>query len=298
MRTDLAKEASGILPDCEGVTEEVAYEDGIETSRILIKSDEAERLLDKPKGRYVTITFTPHALSDREARRRIAKRAAGELTAMHGLTGDSSVLVIGLGNRNVTPDALGPRVSEHIFVTRHIQMYCREILTCKVRTVTAFSTGVLGVTGMETVEVVSGVVSTIKPDLVLIVDALASMEADHIGNVIQMNDSGISPGAGIGNFRKSLNQNSLGVPVVTLGIPLVVSSGTIVIDALHKLYPRREYSGIVKLVEEKLPEGFANMIVSPKDVDAMVNDGAKLISNAINLTLHGEQYSELEKLLR
>ncbi|MDO4542960.1 MAG: GPR endopeptidase [Clostridia bacterium] len=298
MRTDLAKEARGKLPDCVGVTEEVAYEEGIDVSRILVHTDEAQRLLDKPKGRYVTITFSTPALSDRDARGRIARRTARELIAMQRIDADTSVLVIGLGNRHVTPDSLGPLVAEHIFVTRHIQLYCDDILSEKTRTVTAFSTGVLGVTGMETAEVVRGLVSTVRPDLVLIVDALASMEAGHIGNVIQMNDSGISPGAGIGNFRRSLNRESLGVPVVTLGMPLVVSSGTIVVDALSKISPKRDWNGVVKLVERTLPKEFISMIVSPKDIDAMVSDAAKLISDAINLTLHGEQYSKLEKLLR
>lgn len=298
MRTDLAKEASKNFPNCEGISEEVAFEDGIEVSRILVQTKEASRLLDKPMGRYITITFVKNALSDRDARKRIAHCAAKELMRMQTMSKDASVLVIGLGNRYVTPDALGPKVAEKTFVTRHIKLFCKEILTEDVRTVTAFSTGVLGVTGMETAEVVSGLVSTIMPDVVLIVDALASIEAEHIGNVIQMNDSGISPGAGIGNFQTSLNRDTLGVPVITMGMPLVVSSGTIVIDALSRLANDRELAYIIEQVEKGLSQDFLNMVVSPKDIDAMVNDGAKLVSHAINLTLHGEQYGDLEKLLR
>lgn len=166
------------------------------------------------------------------------------------------------------------------------------------RTVTAFTTGVLGVTGMETVEVVKGLVSSVRPDIVLIVDALASMQTDHIGNVIQMNDSGINPGAGIGNFRTELNIETLGVPVITMGIPLVVSSATIAIDALKNIVTDRVIKQIVEEVQKNTSSQMLNMIVSPKDIDAMVNDGAKIISHSVNLALHGEQYDKLEKLLR
>lgn len=298
MRTDLAKEARERFPSIEGISEDVSFEDGIETSRIIVKTQEAAMQLDKPIGRYVTISFSTQALSDRDARKRIAHCAARELISMQALGKDSSVMVIGLGNRYVTPDALGPKVAEHIFVTRHIQLYCNEILSYEVRTVTSFSTGVLGVTGMETAEVVRGLVGTIRPDVVLIVDALASMQTEHIGNVIQMNDSGINPGAGIGNFRTGLNHETLGVPVVTMGMPLVVSSATIAIDALKKLSTDSQIERIIQSVENKLPKEYLNMIVSPKDIDAMVQDGAKLVSHAINLALHGERYDDLEKILR
>lgn len=298
MRTDLAKEARTLFPNIDGVSEDVSFEDGIEISDIQIKTEDAAKKISKPVGRYVTVTFPKNALSDRDARQRIAHCCAKELIKMHQLKPDAHVMVIGLGNRYVTPDALGPKVAEHIFVTRHIQMYCRDILEGDVRTVTAFTTGVLGVTGMETVEVVKGLVSSVRPDIVLIVDALASMQTDHIGNVIQMNDSGINPGAGIGNFRTELNIETLGVPVITMGIPLVVSSATIAIDALKNIVTDRVIKQIVEEVQKNTSSQMLNMIVSPKDIDAMVNDGAKIISHSVNLALHGEQYDKLEKLLR
>ncbi|MCL2695225.1 MAG: GPR endopeptidase [Clostridiales bacterium] len=292
MRTDIAIESRELFADYPGVHEDVELRGGLRVSRVKITTDEASRALDKPKGRYFTLTAQRHSLSDAAFRTQAAQLIAGEMETIIGEEGDEpkSVMVVGLGNRFVTPDALGPKVAEHVFVTRHIQMYCRDALDGNVRTVTAFAANVLGITGMETVEVVSGLVQTIHPDLLIIVDALASMESAHIGSVIQMNDSGISPGSGIGNFQTALNDRTVGVPVITLGVPLVVSAETIIGDALDQLQ-------ISKPDYTDLPEEFAHMIVTPKNIDAMVADAAKVLAEAINLALHGTQYRMLEQLL-
>ena len=307
MRSDIAIESRDLFAAYPGVREEVEEQDGFRISRITIETDQASQALDKPMGRYFTLTAEIHTLSDAEFRSQAARIIAGEIEAIleNGAENQKSVMVVGLGNRYVTPDALGPKVAEHVFVTRHIQMYCRDALDEDVRTVTAFSANVLGITGMETVEVVSGLVGTIHPDLLIIVDALASMESGHIGSVFQMNDSGISPGSGIGNFQTSLNDRTVGVPVITLGVPLVVSAQTIIEDALDAIGansppPRggksmQSTGGSGRPLE--LPEQFTQMIVTPKNIDAMVADAAKVLAEAINLALHGAQYRTLEKLL-
>ena len=304
MRTDIAQESSALFRSFPGVHEEVEAQNGLRVSRITIHTEEASRALDKPQGRYFTLTVQANALSDAEFRSRAAHIIAEEMAVILGEKAGAaqarkSVMVVGLGNRFVTPDALGPKVAEHVFVTRHIQMYCRDALDEDVRTVTAFAANVLGITGMETVEVVSGLVQTIRPDLLVIVDALASMESSHLGSVIQMNDSGISPGSGIGNFQTALNNQTVGVPVITLGVPLVVSAETIIEDALDKLSKKNgQEKHLKELLRAELPEELAHMIVTPKNIDAMVADAAKVLAEAINLALHGEQYRTLEKLLQ
>ena len=305
MRSDIAIESRELFSSFPGVHEDVEARDGLRVSRVTIHTDEASHALDKPKGRYFTLTAQALSLSDADFRSRAARIIAREMEKIldeeRDAEGDrKSVMVVGLGIRFVTPDALGPKVAEHVFVTRHIQMYCRDALDEDVRTVTAFAANVLGITGMETVEVVSGLVKTIRPDLLIIVDALASMESSHVGSVIQMNDSGISPGSGIGNFQTALNDQTVGVPVITLGVPLVVSAETIIEDALDSLSQNQDgqTNRLKKLVRTELPEEFAHMIVTPKNIDAMVADAAKVLAEAINLALHGVQYRTLEKLLQ
>jgi len=266
-----------------GVHRSAAYADGLRLTRITICTDEAARLLEKPRGQYLTIEAEGELLEG-SAREAAAAALAAELRrALGDDRGLQSVLVAGLGNRFITPDALGPRTAEHILVTRHIQRRCPGFLMEGARAVTAFSAGVMGITGMETVEVVSGLTRAVNPDLVLLVDALASSSLENLGSVIQMNDSGISPGSGIGNAQTALSAKTLGVPVLTLGIPLVVSAEAIVQAA--------------GATAGDLPDAFADLVVTPKNIDAMVQGGAKLLSRAINLALHGEHCAELEGLL-
>jgi spore protease len=276
----------------EGIHEISSYEEGLRISRITIPNENTARLLDKPCGTYITIDAGAEMFADAALRARVANALSAELLrAVNDEPGKKkSILVVGLGNRFVTPDALGPKTAENILVTRHIQRQCPGVLENDVRAVTAFSASVMGVTGMETVEVVSGITKTVNPDVVLLIDALASSSFEHLGSVIQMNDSGISPGSGIGNMQTALCASTLGVPVITLGIPLVVSAETIVSSALR--YADEEIQG------GNLPDEIADMIVTPKNIDAMVANAAKLLSRAINLALHGEDFAELESLLK
>lgn len=292
MRSDIAKEAPAYVRGMHGVQEMSSYADGVRLSKITICTDAAAQALDKPRGNYLTLEMDGDLLSDAPTRARAAHALSAELRRAVQDKGAArkSALVVGLGNRFITPDALGPKTAEHILVTRHIHRRCPGVLEDSVRSVTAFSSGVMGVTGMETVEVVSGLTRTINPDLVLLVDALASSSFENLGTVIQMNDSGISPGSGIGNTQTALSAQTLGVPVITLGMPLVVSAETILKTALrHTGYEDSPPA---------LPLELADMIVTPKNIDAMVQSGAKLLSLAINLALHGEDCAELESILR
>ena len=205
-----------------------------------------------------------------------------------------SVLVVGLGNRHVTPDALGPQTIENLFVTRHVQNHFPSLLPPHTRTVAAFVAGVMGMTGVETAEAVTGIASVLEPDLIVAVDALASSESDHVGAMVQLNDTGISPGAGVGNFRMGLNKATLGIPVIALGIPLVLTAEAILYSGLVRM----DAEDLFSKAKRRLGSDFLSMCVTPKDIDAMVKDGASILSYGLNLALFGENYGALEGLMR
>lgn len=283
MRTDLAKEARTIGSFQEGITEETEHFDRFEITRIGILNDEVAKAIDKPKGLYVTIQADLDTFSDSKERDRLSACVSKELSRM--IPEDASVMVIGLGNRYITADALGTKTAENIFATRHIQKHMKDLLPKGTRTVTTFLSNVLGITGMETVEVVSALGSVIRPDLVVVVDSLSAQELPHIGTVIQMNNSGICPGAGIGNHRVGLNEQTLHIPVVALGVPLVVSADAIIESVTKQPLPK----------EQK--ETLSLWSVTPKDIDALVRDAARVLSRGINLALFGTNFADLESLL-
>lgn len=281
MRTDLAMESKKNAGGISGVTEETETRGCVSVTRIDVISAEAARILEKPLGRYVTLTARPDAFMDRETRSEIAGVLSGELRTLVKTCG--SAMVVGLGNRYVTADALGTRTAEYVLVTRHVHMHMKEYLPKGTPVTSAFCANVLGVTGMETAEVVSALTERIRPDVVILVDSLAAADVRHIGCVIQCNDSGIAPGSGVGNFRTMLTRALLGVPVVALGVPTVVSAETIVRD-----------SGAAA------PNGtdLKGLIVAPKDIDAIIRDLSRVLSEAINRMLFGDSYAEIEQLLR
>ena len=280
MRTDLAKESRMQIPQLCGIREETETVDGTEILRIDIQNEEAAKKLDKPIGRYITLTSSKESMMDREQRAYLAKALANELFHLAGPF--RHAMVIGLGNRYVAADALGTRTAEHVFVTRHIHAHMKDVLPKGTPIVSAFCANVLGITGMETAEVVSALVREVQPEIVFLVDSLAASDVAHLGCVIQCNDSGIAPGAGVGNFRNVLSKETLHVPVIAIGVPLVVSA-----EAILDSYG-------CSIENEEL----RYMIVAPKEIDAMVKDAAHVLTDAINLALFGDNYTELEKLLR
>ena len=279
MRTDLAMESKTAVRTIGGVREETEERHGVQITRIDVLEEQAAKILDKPIGRFVTLKAATEDFADRDRRETIAKMLSNELRAM--IKGVNSAMIVGLGNRYVTADALGTRTAEYVLVTRHIHMHMRGILPEDTPITSSFCANVLGVTGMETAEVVSALTEKIEPDVVILIDSLAAASTEHIGCVIQCNDSGIAPGAGVGNFRTMLTRSLLNVPVIAIGVPTVVSAETIV----------RE-SG----AEEPNPKR-ADLIVAPKDIDAIIKDLSRVLSDAINLMLFGDNYPELEKLL-
>ena len=281
MRTDLAFESKPASETIPGVRETTEDRNGITVTRIDILDDRASAILDKPVGRYVTLKVNAEEFSDRERRTEIAKELSVELGAM--LRRIESAMVVGLGNRYVTADALGTKTAEYVLVTRHVYLHLRDLLPEGTPVTSSFCANVMGVTGMETAEVVSALTEKIRPDAVILIDSLAAASVRHIGSVIQCNDSGIAPGSGVGNFRTMLTRDLLKVPVIAIGVPTVVSAETIVRD-----------SGVKGCAGEDLHD----LIVAPKDIDAMIRDHARVLSDAINRTLFGDRYPELERLLR
>ena len=291
-RTDMAHEALQRCRSVSGVEEENESKGVMRISRIRVRTRAAERRLDKPRGSYITLTLPEAGLSSQEVRREAGRCLASELSLLMGEV--ASVLVVGLGNRHVTPDALGPQAIENLFVTRHVQNHFPELLPPHTRSVSAFAAGVMGMTGVETAEAVTGIASVLKPDLIVAVDALASSESDHVGTMIQLNDTGISPGAGVGNFRMGLSRETLGIPVIAVGIPLVLTAEAILYSGLVRM----DAQDLFMKAKKALGPSFLSMCVTPKDIDAMVKDGASILSYGLNLALFGENYETLEGLMR
>lgn len=302
IRTDLAMEARELHPELDGVEEEKFMFDGVSVSRIAITSPGTAQMLGKRIGKYTTLdapdlTFKPAGLCDA-----VSRQLARELMLlMENIALDAPVLVAGLGNRAVTPDSLGPSVADTIYVTRHIKKYMADAVPKTVREVSALAPGVLGMTGVETKEIISGLVKHINPGLIIAVDSLASRRAARISTTIQLTDTGISPGAGIGNIRSGLNDETLGLPVIAIGVPLVVYAGTIARDTIGLIADEtgrhEEEESMKELADRVIEEHIGELIVTPKEIDALVSDMAKIVADGINRALFGMDYMQVKTLV-
>jgi len=303
---DLALEAHELavrkLSEIPGLVTEEEQEEQIKTTRITVETEAAAHAIGKLKGRYTTIEVPDLRHKDPDLQERVAKRFAAELEKFVQLPPDAVILVVGLGNWNVTPDALGPLVVESLFVTRHLFSLMPEVVGDGFRSLCAVAPGVLGLTGIETSELVRGVVENVHPDLVIAVDALAARSIDRVNTTIQIADSGIQPGAGVGNHRKALNKETLGVDVLAVGIPTVLDAATIASDAMDLLLGHLERSvpgngaGKIlnqfshdekrKLIVEVLHPLGHNLMVTPKEIDEFVDDVAHIVAMGLNIALH------------
>ena len=280
-RTDLAMERT-VYPDGlgEGVSVQTQQEGMAEVTWVRIHSQSAAKRLGKALGTYWTMTHPELPYLNPEERIEIAKKIAQILRIMLPAKGD--VLVLGLGNRRMTADALGDRVVSGILVTRHMKEYDQHSL----RGVCALSPGVLGVTGVETAELAIGLVDKLHPTAVLVVDSLAAMESSHIGTTVQLTDTGIHPGSGVGNHRMGITQEVLNVPVIALGIPLVVYASTIVRDALQTIITIEKKDADAHAIAEQLvPQSQNELVVTPRNIDELVAGLADMLALAINSAL-------------
>lgn len=273
--------------------------DGIHISRVLVATDEAERAMGKAKGRYVTIEAPDIREKSRVFEEKVSQVIAQELTALANLAPQSTVLIVGLGNWNATPDALGPRVVSQVMVTRHLQEYVAPELKGGLRSVAALSPGVLGLTGIETSEVIRGVVERTKPDIVVCIDALCARTVDRLLTTVQIADTGIHPGSGVGNKRLGITRETLGIPVMALGVPTVVSAITIAADTVDLLVSQLKGSvGFYqilqemgsddkhRLINEVLSPSVGDLVVTPKEIDVMIDEVSWIVSGGLNMALH------------
>lgn len=273
-RTDLAVERLDFSADipADGVAKEVFRKNGVEVTRVRISSPEGARLIGKPQGIYLTIdTDDFKAASGNFA---VQVDTIAELIVSLIPPDDGKpVLVAGLGNLQITPDALGPRAVGYTLATRHISReLAGEIGLPGLRPVAAISTGVLGQTGIETAELVASVAGELKPSCVILIDALAARSVDRLATTVQISNTGISPGSGVQNCRRELSAETLGVPVVSVGVPMVVDMATIAADMLG------EDAGPVS-------EKGRTMMVTPREIDLAVEHAAKTVAFAINRAL-------------
>ena len=234
-RRDLYKRANNIENEVDGIeTEEEKVDEDIRITRVKVLNENGEKAIGKKVGNYITIDINNLKIAGQEQIQKASDTLTKELKELlkKHIGEQEPILVVGLGNLYVTPDALGPKVVQDIDITRHILQYMPEVLDKDTRPVSAISPGVLGTTGIETLEILKGIVDNIKPKLLLIIDALASRSIERISSTVQLADTGIVPGAGVGNTRKELTEETLGVPVIAIGIPTVVEAATIAADSL------------------------------------------------------------------
>ncbi len=280
-RTDIALERQEMLPetDQKGIKVKRWEEEKAQITEIEILNEYGSKILQKPVGRYITVDL-PEFSHESEL-------LDGRLTALTEsikiLIPESAekILVAGLGNENITPDALGPLCAKGIFSTRHIKgEIIKDLGLMNVKSVSSISTGVLGQTGIETAEYIKGIVNLIKPDIVIIIDALASRRLSRLGKTVQLTDTGITPGSGVGNFRKTIDKTTLGVPVISIGVPTVVDGNTIVSD----LTGDKNTNQVIDTT---------NMMVTPREIDTIISRAARLLSLSINCALQPQMKPEM-----
>ena len=300
--TDLALESRELNPDIQGVTEDSEQAGRVGITRIEVTTSEAAQKLQKCMGKYITLDAPELSSRPLDLFEEMTHTFAKELMQFTDrLSDNATILVVGLGNRYITPDSLGPRVAEQVYVTRQITTYLPDAIDHPVRAVCAVCPGVMGVTGVETLEIVKGVVRSIQPDLVIAIDSLASRRADRISTTLQLTDTGINPGSGIGNTRAGINSEVLGVPVLAVGVPLVVFASTIAKDTISMIADEtglhKDEEKLLNLAEKVINENIGPMIVTPKDIDSIVQDMEKIIADGMNLAFFKDNYNEVRSLI-
>ena len=306
-RTDLALERRDIyqkinkIHQIDGIeSKEEEKNENLRVTRVKITNENGEKSIGKPIGNYITIDIKKLKIAGEDEIQKTSETLSEELKNLIDKHTDKQgeILVVGLGNIYVTPDALGPKVINEIDVTRHIIKYLPQYIDEGTRPVSAISPGVLGTTGIETVEILKGIVDNIKPKLLIVIDALASRSIERISSSIQISDTGIVPGAGVGNTRQEISQRTLNIPVIAIGIPTVVELATLVSDGidifidrlqdkaksndyLNKLQQEDKYEE----VKEALNVGEYNMIVTPKEIDELIENMKNIVARGINFAV-------------
>lgn len=300
-RTDLAVEAKEIYhesakEEITGVKTDVFNVNSVKVTKVVISDEHGEKVLEKPRGIYITLE-ADNIMFNTEQYVDICNAMAEQIRGLFEINDDTTVLIVGLGNESITPDSIGPKVISKLMITRHIKRYIPQYADERLRSVCAIAPGVLGTTGVETLELIGGAAEKLKPDLIIAVDALAARSVKRICNTFQLTDTGINPGAGVGNKRMSINKETLGVPVISIGVPTVVDAVTIANDsiemaadgcknAMSEIVHRYSEEERRKMISENLTDKAENLVVTPSDIDAVTEKVSKIIANGINLALH------------
>lgn len=284
VRTDLALESAESMqgPESEmngvSVSEEYHARTDVTITTVIIESKNASKRLGKPNGTYITLEAPAMHEDDEEYHREISKELADCLCKLlPGKEKELAVLVVGLGNRAVTADSLGPLVIDNLHVTRHVLLeYGAAAYENTTNMISGIVPGVMARTGMESMEIIRGVADSTEPDVIIVVDALAARSTKRLNRTIQITNTGIHPGSGVGNHRSTLNEETIGKPVIAIGIPTVVDAATIVNDAVGRQYEDIPLSNMSEL---------ANMYVTGKDIDEIVARLSFTVSEGINMAL-------------
>lgn len=297
-RRDIYQKANNVEGQINGVeSEQEEIDENLRVERVKITNEEGEKAIGKPVGTYVTVDIKGLKIAQEEELEKAATVVSRELVKIidNHIDKQGEILVVGLGNIYVTPDSLGPKVINDIEVTRHIINYLPQYVEEGTRMVSAISPGVLGTTGIETVEILKGIVDNINPKLLIVIDALASRSIERISSTVQISDTGIVPGAGVGNTRSEISKNSLGIPVVAIGIPTVVETAVLVNDSLDLFIEKlqdeaksndylnrlKEEDNYEEIKEALIPKEY-NLIVTPKEIDELIENMTKIVATGIN----------------
>ncbi len=309
-RTDMADERVDTykkvknVSEVDGIKVETKNKDGIITTIVEVLNEQGKEALKKEIGKYITIEIADLSKLEKENNDEVSIVLGEKIKELIGEDNAKSILVVGLGNEAATPDALGPKVTKEVNITRHIINFAKELVEPNTRSISAIAPGVLGTTGIETSEIIFSIVEKIKPDIIIAIDSLASSSIHRIGNTIQLSNTGITPGAGVRNKREGLNKNTLGIPVIAIGVPTVVDMATITNEAIDKMLDSakneiKEFSD--KITEKKKIESIfeylekdtrydmianilntENYIVTPKEVDEVIDEMSAIIACGIN----------------
>lgn len=301
-RTDLALEAREYVENANGelrgviVDEYEKKEIGVSVTKVQITTKNSAKLLGKPKGTYITLEVPDLCQCGEngdvsENHEKIAAEISEHLTQLLPRKKDNlQVLVVGLGNRDVTADALGPAVAEHLYISRHmLQEFGRIGIEKKQGIITScIVPGVMAKTGMETAEIVKGIVKETMPDAVIAIDALASRSTKRLNRTIQISNTGIHPGSGVGNHRNAIDEETLGIPVIAIGVPTVVDAATIVADALEKMHKELQETAFLQARDSVALSSLYNMYVTAKDIDSTIKRVSFTLAEALNMTFDRE----------
>lgn len=320
IRTDLAVEAREMYQkqnkgEIPGVNIKEYNEGECKITDVEILNENGEKNLGKPKGTYITIDMPEFVHYDNDTMVMVSEIFGKVLSEMVNLEKSMTALVVGLGNWNVTPDALGPKVISRIMITRHLKQLIPDKIDENIRPVCGISPGVLGITGIETGEIIKSIVKKIKPNLVICIDALASRKTSRVNRTIQIGNTGISPGSGVGNKRLEISERTLGIPVLAVGVPTVVDAATLANDTIdlaidqmiNQASTGSEFYNMLKsinkdekqkLINEILQPYLGDLMVTPKEVDLIIDTTSKVIANGVNIALQpAMKLEEINKYL-